>query len=178
VINLEFFKDHIRSIQNSEGTPGSSVESRYSMADEAFQHFLVHPVVGEGFGQPLLTVVDETNNTITRMPHNSSLSYLARLGTIGFALWIAFHWYLVKRFIYALRRRHGGDDKRLHAFILWLFLFYVLFMISSLVEGAFEFPSGAISFYFFMGFALGLMRWQLSDKKSERPLTALSELRG
>jgi hypothetical protein len=51
-------------------------------------------------------------------------------------------------------------------------------MISSLVEGAFEFPSGAISFYFFMGFALGLMRWQLSDKKSERPLTALSELRG
>jgi hypothetical protein len=66
----------------------------------------------------------------------------------------------------------------LHAFILWLFLFYVLFMISSLVEGAFEFPSGAISFYFFMGFALGLMRWQLSDKKSERPLTALSELRG
>jgi hypothetical protein len=171
-VNLEFFREHIRSLSDAEGTPGSSVQSRFSMADEAFQHFLAHPVVGEGFGQPLLTEMDannsEGNNAVTRMPHNSSLSYLARLGGIGFAVWIAFHFCLIKRFIYGLRQRGSCDDKRLSALVLWFFLFYVLFMIGSLVEAAFEFPSGAIPFYFFMGFALGLIRWQLSDKNNSK----------
>jgi O-antigen ligase len=167
VMNLDFFKEHIRSISTSEGTPGSSVESRFSMADEAFQHFLAHPVVGEGFGQPLLTEVEGTSLIVTRMPHNSSLSYLARLGVIGFAVWIAFHLCLIRRFLYAFRQRPYCDDKRLSAFVLWLFLAYVLFMIGSLVEASFEFPSGAVPFYFLMGFALGLMRWRLSGKKGE-----------
>jgi len=175
VVNLEFFKEHIRSLSDAEGTPGSSVESRFMMADEAFQHFFAHPVVGEGFGQPLLTEMDENhsegNNAVTRMPHNSSLSYLARLGVIGFAVWIAFHFCLIKRFIQAVRKTRTCDDKRLSAFVLWFFLFYVLFVIGSLVEAAFEFPSGAVPFYFLMGFALGLMRWHLSDKnKGERRL--------
>jgi hypothetical protein len=43
------------------------------------------------------------------------------------------------------------------------------------VEGAFEFPSGAILFYFFMGFALGLIRWHLSDRnKVEQGLAGLA----
>jgi O-antigen ligase len=168
VVNLDFFKEHIRSMSGAEGTPGSSVESRFAMAEEAFQHFLAHPVFGEGFGQPLVTEMDENNaegnNAVTRIPHNSSLTYLARLGVIGFAVWIAFHFCIVKRFIYAIRQRRRGADKQLSALVLWFFLFYVLFMIGSLVEGAFEFPSGAILFYFFMGFALGLIRWHLSDR--------------
>lgn len=172
-VNLDFFKAHLRSVQTSEGTPGSSVEGRFSWADEAFQHFLAHPVLGEGFGQPLLTDIDETNGAVTRMPHNSSLTYLARLGLIGFVIWIAFHFLLIKRFINVLRRRSTYGDKRLSAFVLWLFLFYVLFMIVSLVEAPFEFPSGAVPFYFFMGLALGLMRWHLSDeKKREHRATA------
>lgn len=170
VVNLDFFKEHIRSMSDAEGTPGSSVQSRVVMADEAFQHFRAHPVVGEGFGLPLLNIIDENNGSVTRMPHNSSLSYLARLGTIGFAVWIAFHFCIIKRFIHAIRRRHHYD-KRLAAFVLWLFLFYVLFMIGSLVEAAFEFPSGAVPFYFLMGFALGLMRWHLSDKNKGDPAT-------
>jgi len=163
-VNLDFLKAHLRSIGTSEGTPGSSRETRIDMVDQALQHFYVHPVLGEGFGQPLLTDTDPENGAVTRMPHNSSISYLARLGLIGFVIWIAFHFLLIKRFISVLRRRNTCDDKRLSAFVLWLFLFYVLFMITSLVEGPFEFPSGAVPFYFFTGFALGLMRWHLSDK--------------
>ena len=163
-VNLDFFKAHLRSVHSSEGTPGSSAESRFSMADQAFQHLFAHPVLGEGFGQPLLTDIEENSGAVTRMPHNSSLSYLARLGLIGFVIWIAFHFLLIKRFINVLRQRNTCDDKRLSAFVLWLFLFYVLFIICSLVEAPFEFPSGAVPFYFFMGFALGLMRWHLSDK--------------
>lgn len=167
-VNLDFLEAHLRSIETSEGTPGSSVESRFSMADEALQHFFAHPVLGEGFGRPLLTDIDQTNGVVTRVPHNSSLSYLARLGLIGFVIWIAFHFLLIKRFISVLRQRNTCDDKRLSAFVLWLFLFYVLFMITSLVEGPFEAPSGAVQFYFFMGFALGLMRWHMSDKNKRQ----------
>jgi hypothetical protein len=167
-VNLDFFTQHIRSIQNSEGTPGSAVESRFLMADEAIQHFREHPVLGVGFGQPLLTDIDETNGAVTRMPHNSSLSYLARLGVIGFAAWIAFHLLLTKRFIIALRRRDSCEDKRVSSFVLWFFLFYVLFMISSLVEAPFEFPSSAVPFYFFMGFALGLIQQHLSGKAKNK----------
>jgi hypothetical protein len=175
VVNLDFFKEHIRSISGAEGTPGSSVESRFIMADEALQHFYAHPVLGEGFGQPLLTDIDETNGSVTRMPHDSSLTYLARLGLVGCAVWIVFHFCLMKRFIYAFRQLRCCDDKRVAAFVLWFFLFYVLFMISSFVEGAFEFPSGAVPFYFFMGFALGLIRWHLSPTKTkaEQRLAAL-----
>jgi O-antigen ligase len=108
--------------------------------------------------------LNEVNGAVTRIPHNSSLTYLARLGVIGFTLWIAFHFLLAKRFISVLRRRSSSDDKLVSAFVLWIFLYYVLFMNISLVEGPFEFPSGAVPFYFFMGFALGLMRWQLSGK--------------
>lgn len=157
-VNLDFFTAHIRSIHDSEGTPGSAVESRFLMADEAIQHFRDHPILGFGFGRPLLTDIDETNGAVTRMPHDSSLSYLARLGVIGFAFWLAFHFYLIKRFIVALRRRNTCEDKWLSSLVLWLFLFYVLFMISSLVEAPFEFPSSAVPFYFLTGFALGLIQ--------------------
>ncbi|MGA6952529.1 MAG: O-antigen ligase family protein, partial [Candidatus Sulfotelmatobacter sp.] len=163
-VNLDFFKAHIRSIHDSEGTPGSAVESRFLMADEAIQHFREHPVLGVGFGQPLLTVIDQNNGAVTRMPHNSSLSYLARLGIIGFAAWIAFHFFLIKRFINALRQRKSCDNQQVSSLVLWFFLFYVLFMIGSLVEAPFEFPSSAVPFYFFMGFALGLIQQYLSGK--------------
>lgn len=166
-VNLDFFTAHIRSIHDSEGTPGSAVESRFLMADEAIQHFRDHPILGVGFGQPLLTDIDESNGAVTRMPHNSSLSYLARLGIIGFAAWITFHFLLIKRFMVALRQRNSCDDKWLSSFVLWFFLFYVLFMISSLVEAPFEFPSSAIPFYFFMGFALGLIQKMPGKNKVE-----------
>lgn len=175
-VNLDFFKAHLRSVETSAGTPGSSIETRFDWANQAYQHFLAHPVLGEGFGQPLLTEIDETNGAVTRQPHNSSLSYLARLGAIGFVIWITFHFLLIKKFVNLLRQRRAFDDNVLFAFVLWLFLFYVLFMICSLVEPPFEFPSGAVPFYFFMGFALGLMRWQLSDKNNPLRHSQLTRL--
>ena len=168
-VNLDFLKEHLRSIETSDGTPGSARESRIDMLNQALQHFYRHPVLGEGFGEPLLSDTDPDTGAVTRMPHNTSMSYLARLGVIGFAIWIAFHFLLTKRFISVLRRRSTCDDKRISAFVLWLFLFYVLFMITSLVEGPFESPSGAVTFYFFMGFALGLMRWHMSGKTKREP---------
>jgi O-antigen ligase len=175
-VNLQFFGDHLRSISGAENTPGSDPQSRVIMGSQAFQHFLAHPVFGEGFGQPVVNVIDYDNGTVTRTPHNSSLTYLARLGAVGFTIWIAFHVCILTRFAYVYRQRRSCD-KRLYAFILWFFLFYVVFMVGSFVESPFEYPAHAIPFYFLMGFALGLIRWHLSPKdKGEHRLAALSSV--
>lgn len=170
-VNLEFFKDHLRSISGAENTPGSDPQTRVIMGSQAFQHFLAHPVFGEGFGEPVVNVIDGDNGTATRTPHNSSLTYLARLGAVGFIIWVAFHWCLWRRFVYAFRQRNSCD-KRLYAFLLWFFLFYVVFMVGSFVESPFEYPAHAIPFYFLMGFALGLIRWHLSPKNKREPRLA------
>ncbi|HUD65764.1 MAG TPA: O-antigen ligase family protein [Candidatus Sulfotelmatobacter sp.] len=171
-VNLDFFKEHIRSMSGAEDTPGSDPYTRVTMAEEAMKHFYAHPVFGVGFGRPLISDVDPENGLITRIPHNSSITYLARLGSVGFVFWIAFHLCLWSRFFYAFRQRHFCD-KRVYAFVLWSFLLYVLFMMSSFVEGPFEYPATAIPFYFLIGFSLGLIRWHLSPKdKTERSLVA------
>ncbi len=160
-VDMEFFKEHIRSISGAEDTPGSRVQGRLDWSEQALDHFYAHPIVGEGFGQPLLDAVDELG-TVVRMPHNSSLSVLARTGVLGFVIWLAFHSCVVARFTYALRRRRLCD-KQLADYILWLFFFYLLVVIDSFVEAPFEFPSMAIPFYFTTGFALGLIRRYLPD---------------
>lgn len=166
-ITMDFFKEHIRSISGAEGTPGSTVQSRLEWYDEAFAHIEAHPFVGEGFGMPLLSYVDETSGAVVRMPHNSSLNLLARLGAIGLLVWIAFHASIIRIFIKTYRARRRCD-KRLYDFMQWLFLWYVLFMIVSWVEGPFEYPSGAVPFYFFTGLTVGLARWQVPDQTRVR----------
>jgi hypothetical protein len=173
-VNLQFFVDHLRSISGAEDTPGSDPQTRVIMGKQAIQHFLAHPILGEGFGQPVVDIIDEETGTPTRTPHNSSITYLARLGGVGGILWVAFHLCLWTGFASAFRRRRSCD-KRVYVFVLWSFLFYVLFMMGSLVESPFEYPAAAIPFYFLMGFALGLMRWQLSPKnKADRQLVAVA----
>jgi len=172
-VNLEFFKDHIRSLTGAEDTPGSDPQTRLIMGRQALQHFYAHPIFGEGFGQPVVEVMDEETGTVTRTPHNSTICYLARLGSLGFIFWIAFHFCLCSTFVQAYRQRRSYD-RQTYMFILWFFLFYVLFMMSSLVESPFEYPAKAIPFYFLMGLALGIMRWHLSPKaKQELRLTPL-----
>lgn len=159
-VDIGFLTQHLRSISGEEGTPGSTVESRVEFADEALQHFREKPLLGVGFGEPLLSYVDNETGVVVRMPHNSSLSFLARMGIIGFSVFVAFHLCMMKRFLSAIWRRRYCD-RHLWLMILWLLSFYVQFMISSFAEGPFEFPSAAIPFYFFMGLAAGLIRWRM-----------------
>jgi len=167
-VKLDFFKEHVRSIETPDGTPGSSIESRFTWMDEALAHFYTHPIVGVGFGQPLVSeIANGDNGAVTRQPHNSSLTYLTRLGVIGFCMWIIFHFYLIKSFILAFRKRESFD-KPTYAFILWTFIFYVIVVISSLVEPTFEYPSFAIPFYFLIGFALGTIRWSKKGQAEPR----------
>lgn len=176
-VDLNFFKDHLRSIETSDGTPGSARESRFIMVDEAMEHFYANPVLGFGFGQPLLSEVDQRNGSIGRVPHDSSVTYMVRLGSVGLLVWITFHFSLFRRFFYAFRQRHSADP-HVYAFILWFFLYYILVMITSFVEAPFEFPSGAVPFFFFTGYGLGLIRWRLSEraKGNSRWATPVKEM--
>jgi len=159
-VDIAFLTQHLRSISGEAGTPGSTVESRVEFADEALDKLRTSPLLGVGFGEPLLSYVDDETGVVVRMPHNSSLSFLARMGIIGFSVFVAFHLCLTKGFLSAIWRRRYCD-RHLWLLVLWLLSFYVQFMISSFAEGPFEFPSAAIPFYFFMGLAAGLIRWRM-----------------
>jgi O-antigen ligase len=163
-IRADFFREHVRSLSGAEGTPGSGLEDRFEWYAEVFQRIRAHPVVGEGFGTVLIEYMDDRTGELVRQPHNSSVSVLARLGLIGLVPWIVFHLYVLKRFVYAFRQRRYCD-KQLAELIVWLFLVYVVFMIDASVEPTFEFPSAAIPFYFFVGLALGLIRWRIPQAK-------------
>lgn len=167
-VSPQFFIDHLRSIGGAEDTPGSDPQSRVIMVNQAYQHFLAHPVIGQGFGLPAVDLLDEETGTPTRTPHNSTMCYLARLGAVGVMLWAAFHLCVGIRFFYAYLHRRSAD-KKVYSYVLWAFLYYVLFMMSSLVESPFEYPAFAIPFYFLIGTALGMIRWQLFRKKAKEP---------
>lgn len=159
-VRADFFLEHFRSISGAEGTPGASVQGRMEWYDEVFGRIRKNPWLGEGFGQPLITFENDLTGGVVRQPHNSTVTVLARMGIVGLLPWFALHLYIVSRFVYAFRQRRRLD-RRMADFILWLFMLYVVYMISSIVEPAFEFPSAAVPFYFFLGLSLGLIRWHL-----------------
>ena len=172
-VKSDFFKEHFRSISGAEGTPGSALQGRVDMYQQAFQHIRAHPVAGEGFGMVLVDFTDEDKpgTVAVRQPHNSTVSVLARLGAIGLVVWLAFHFYVLKSFFYALRQRRYWD-KQLAELLVWLFMVYVIYMIEASLEAGFEFPSGAFPFYFFVGLALGLIRYV--PKGKQKPAAASS----
>lgn len=171
-INIDFLRDHIRSITGENVTPASSVDSRIEFAAEAMQHFHSSPIFGVGFGQPIVSYIDQETGATVRIPHNSNLTVMVRLGVIGLMIWIAFNVSLIRQIVRALRRR-SQYDRQVYEWIQWVLIFYATFMIAALVEGPLETPSSAIPFYFFMGLGLGLMRHRLrktAESTTPQPL--------
>jgi O-antigen ligase len=162
-VNLAFFKEHIRSIGGAEGTPGSSIEGRTEWLDQAMQHFWPNPVFGEGFGLPLIDFRDARSGNMVRQPHNSSVSVLARLGAVGFAVWVIFNLRVLSQFIRGFRQRRSWDPV-LSNLLIWLFLVYLISLINISTEAGLEFPSADIPFLFFVGLALGLVSSQVSQR--------------
>jgi len=161
-VSMDFLTEHMKSITGARDMPGMSNDDRLEWFQQAIQSFYKHPWIGVGFGQPLLDVEDAKTGTAIRMPHNSNLTVLARLGMVGFVFWLAFLVYVSSMLFIGLRRRHRAD-KELADVILWLFIVFLAFMIEINCEPGLEFPSGAIPFYFFVGLTLGLIRWQIPN---------------
>jgi O-antigen ligase len=173
-VNLAFLEAHARSLLFQRGTPELiSIEGRedwYSDVWHRVQSSTANLIFGEGFGQPLISFVEdkgENGGVAVRQPHNIFLSVLARMGLLGLSVWVLFHFFIVKRFLSVFRRR-SQLDKRSYALVLFLFFVYLLSMLTTSVQAALEFSYFAIPFYFMMGFALGFMRWQLYSTEHEK----------
>jgi O-Antigen ligase len=111
-------------------------------------------VVGEGFGQVLVKLISEEGIAV-REPHNSSLSVLARLGFVGLTFWLVFLALIVVRFVRALRT--GYESKETGTMVFWLFLCFILFLLTASVQPTFEFSHGSMPFYFMLGLGIGIM---------------------
>ena len=170
-VNAAFIKEHAESLLGTSTAPAEgTIESRkdwYKQVEKRLVSSASNLIVGVGFGQPLIQFSTSNNagnqDVEVRQPHNSHLTFLARLGLVGGTIWLLLNLYIIWRFVSTLRRRAFGDA-RLRDLTLWLFLFYLLDLLESAVQPGLEFSSGAITFYFLTGFALGLIRWQVQPR--------------
>jgi hypothetical protein len=173
-VDLSFVEEHAESLLGKSTAPAEgSVEDRRDWYAQVFRRIrssTSNLLVGEGFGEPLIKFGgrNKINNQVveTRQPHNTHLTFLARLGLLGLTLWAALNFYIVARFIFALRRR-VYHDRKLHDLILWLFFYYIIATIHASTQPGFEFSAGAIPFYFLMGVGLGIIRWHLPPSAGE-----------
>jgi O-antigen ligase len=115
---------------------------------------------GQGFGKPLIDYAPD--GVPVRQPHNSTLGVFGRLGLLGVSVWLLFHGIVLARLVRLIRKSPElGSDTR--DFVVWLFAFYVLAIILSLVQPTLEFSHCAIPLYFLLGVGLGIARPTLSS---------------
>jgi hypothetical protein len=82
-------------------------------------------------------------------------------------VWLAFHFFILRSFYKGLRARSRLDDVTADLLLL-LFCLYLLFMVTTSVQPLLEFSHGAVPFFFLMGIAMGIVRWQVFEVTSVR----------
>lgn len=162
-ISLSFFMDHLLAIvgigaegQGNVADAAEGVSLRLHWWTRLYEQLTDDPIAligGLGYGIPL-TDFRDTLGVVTREPHNSVISVVARLGLIGLVSWI---WIQVEFFRTGFRAyrtclREGGNDTA--RFILLVIAFAILTLVGCVGEDNMEKPFFAIPFYTFWGFVL------------------------
>jgi O-antigen ligase len=167
-VSLDFYLEHFETLNPEKSMPRVTRSSwRLNVWREAIEHWQATPVtivVGEGFGRPLtslrvagLSIADSSQilQIAVRQPHNIQLTILARLGLVGFIIWIFIQARFVFLFVRSLRKKK--KDSLEHALTLWLFLFFISGIIIASFQPWIEWPFGAIPFFIVSGFALAFI---------------------
>jgi O-antigen ligase len=170
-VDMSFLKDHAETIfmVNKQTERWGSDDDRLDWYDQVWQRVTASRLSlmwGQGFGEPLIEFPSyrgRDSGVVVRQPHNSSLSVLGRLGLTGLAIWLSLHFFILRTFYKGLRARSLLDDVTADL-LLWLFFLYLLFMITTSVQPLLEFSHGAVPFFFLMGFAAGIVRWQVLEE--------------
>lgn len=127
------------------------------LLEEAFSS-IKNVMIGQGFGIPLIhftaPLLGETVQV--RQPHNSFLTMLGQSGLPIVMAWIAYK-VLLYRTLWLGYQRLDNSRPHLAAFSLWTLLFLAFIDIRSLVEPMFEFPYGAVPYYFFGALTVALL---------------------
>ena len=158
-VTLSFIEEQAKTVL-AVGNPNMRMAQDVDRADmygEAWDRLRSSPtnmMVGEGFGQVLVNLLSEEGIPV-REPHNSSLSVLARLGLVGLSFWLLFIVLVLVRYVRALRMRSASEGDT--ATLLWLFLCFLLYLLTASVQPTFEFSHGSMPFYFLVGLGIGIM---------------------
>ncbi len=158
-VGPDFLWGHIRSLTLDPYAPAAgTVQWRLDLLSELRDRWTVSPsvmAIGEGFGQPLIDF-ENSGNQVIRQPHNTHITVLIRLGAVGFLVWVLMHWRIFSSLFRFLRE--SRRDPFQHDLALWLLLFIVMGVVFTTFQPWLEFSNGAIPFFFFAGFALGMAR--------------------
>lgn len=122
-------------------------------------------IVGQGFGLPLIDFQAEDGMPV-RQPHDAAAAVFGRLGVAGLSVWVLFQLILFKRFLRTLK---AARDRETHDLALWLFVFYALGFVLSMVQPALEFSHYAVPLYFILGFSLNVMHRCLEQSQKYAP---------
>ncbi len=114
---------------------------------------------GKGFGVNL-TLADgmernENEFLGLRSPHNSHLTFLARSGVPGFALWVWLQMAWLGTMLLAHYRARVSRQATWAALFAWILAYWLSFMVNAAFDVAFEGPVTGIPFWMLWGFGWG-----------------------
>jgi len=179
-LSAGFLVDHflaIFGICNSD-QPGvcsaaAGVDQRLGWWQHIFNQMLADPfklLLGLGYGV-VLTDHAGLSGAVTREPHNSYITILARTGLIGITCWLAMMISLVRSWYLTFRRCHELDWRLGENRLMVLMVFFICMWVLAIGEDGFEKPYNIVPFYFFWGivlrFSLLLARGEIGPDLAE-----------
>ena len=105
---------------------------------------------GLGFGLPLIDFRG-FGHQVVRIPHNTIMTVLGRMGLIGVSTFIFLHVKFVRVWAKTYTHYKSQDDHKVIMILLLLLSFFILIWIYAIGEGSVELPYIAIPYYFFWG---------------------------
>jgi O-antigen ligase len=158
-VTPDFLASHARSILLDPTAPEeASAQWRLDLLSAVLARWSANPgaeFIGEGFGQAL-TDLKREGDVVVRQPHNTNVTVLVRLGTVGFLLWLGMNLAILRSLIRFIR--HSRREPATQNIAVWFLLFYVMGIVVTTVQPWLEFSHGAIPFYILIGMALSLSR--------------------
>ncbi|MEO1265902.1 MAG: O-antigen ligase family protein, partial [Pseudomonadota bacterium] len=161
--SLEFLSKHLLSIvgigaggEDIVAGAASGFTQRLGWWTKIFNDLTSDPVrllFGLGYGIPLTDFVNN-EGALVREPHNSTISFTARLGLVGLIAFVWLQAVLLVRWLklYRFVRRQGDFDFQV-AMLTVMALAASIWMFS-IGEDAFEKPFNSVPYYFFFGVML------------------------
>tara|TARA_B110000305_G_C19382752_1_gene610518 strand:+ start:74 stop:1402 length:1329 start_codon:yes stop_codon:yes gene_type:complete len=161
ITSISFMLDHIMSTfgETASGNTLSStgtVELRLfwliQVIDNSFESIATF-FFGKGFGLPLIEYTG-TNFTVYREPHNGYLTIYARMGFIGFFMWILAQAIFFKTWLkyYKFCKTNNFNDKKNK--LLGMIFFIIIVLSTAFANSAFEQTWLASMYYILWGVIL------------------------
>ncbi|RMF59464.1 MAG: O-antigen ligase domain-containing protein [Calditrichaeota bacterium] len=125
---------------------------------------------GKGFG---INLADDDGFQVAadhslRSPHNSHLTFLARMGVPGFFLWVILQLGFAGKLFYFYKKAKQKRMDVLANLNLWILIYWAAFMINGAFDVFLEGPQGGIWFWSVFGYGLALINYQNRLYRSNR----------